>query len=61
MGEAHSQILDRPMALKARYMVVEMWECEFELLLKTDGEMHDFVARVPVQDKLEPWDDFFRG
>ena len=49
------------MALKARYTVVEMWECEFELLLKADGEMRDFVARGPVLVKLEPRDAFFGG
>ena len=61
MGEAHAQTLDRSMALKAQYTVVEMWECEYERLLKADGEMRDFVARVPVLEKLEPRDAFFGG
>ena len=48
MGEAYSQTLDYTLALKARYTVVEMWEFEFELLLKADSKMRDFFARVLV-------------
>ena len=59
MGKAHAQTLDHTLVLKAGYTVVEMWECEFELLLKADGEMRDFVARVLVLEKLEPRDAFF--
>ena len=61
MGEAHAQTLDCTLALKVGYMVVELWECEYELLLKAYGEMCDFVARLPILENLELRNAFFGG
>ena len=54
MGEAHSQTLDHIQNINARHNVVEIWECEYEHLRKTDDAFCSFVDLLPIADKLDP-------
>ena len=61
MGEAYAETLDCTNDIKKTYSVVEMWECTYENLLKTNAEMRDYVSQLSIQEKLEPRDAFFGG
>ena len=72
--EEHHRLLDRTMddvrvlvdqkreMLKARgYNVVSIWECEWNALKRTDPNVREFVAKLDLQEQLDPRDAFFGG
>ena len=61
MGEAYAETLDRIYFLKKTHQIVEIWECQYENLLRKNSEMQSFVAQLSIQEKLEPRDAFFGG
>ncbi|XP_041366927.1 uncharacterized protein LOC121381654 [Gigantopelta aegis] len=43
------------------YKVIEIWEHEFNHLLKSNPELKQFVNSLDLQDRLNPRDSFFGG
>ena len=47
--------------LTARYTLVEMWECDFRSLIKTDPDLRKFMEDYELVEPLHARDAFFGG
>ena len=60
--ELYQATLNKRMALlRAGYTVVEMWECQWQSLVKKDEAVKQFLASLELVPPLEPRDAFFGG
>lgn len=60
--ELYQATLNKRMALlRAGYTVIEMWECEWQSLVKKDEAVQRFLASLELVPPLEPREAFFGG
>ena len=60
--ELYQATLSKRMALlRAVYMVLEMWECEWDKLVDTDEAVQRFLNSFDLVPPLEPREAFFGG
>ena len=62
MDEDRRLVDDKRALLQARrYELVEIWECEWRVRKETNTDIVAFVARLDLQDPLNPRDAFYGG
>ena len=62
MDDVRQLVDDKRALLQARgYNLVEIWECEWQARKETDADVAAFVARLALQDPLDPQDAFYGG
>ena len=62
MHELYERTLTRGEYLDTQgYNIVEMWECDFNNLLKTDQTVKEYVQSLNIVDPLNPRDAFAGG
>ena len=60
--ELYQSTLSKRMALlREGYTVIEMWECQWDSLVKKDEAVKQFLASLQIVPPLEPRDAFFGG
>ena len=53
------QLIDDKRVVARGYNIVEIWECEWQARKETDVDVADFIARLALQDPLDPRDTFY--
>lgn len=62
MGDAYAATLDRINWLRAQdYTVVEIWECQYEHMLRSTPEVLEYVNSIQLVEPLNVRDAFFGG
>ena len=60
--ELYEATLNKRMALlRAGYVVIDIWECEWDRLVDTNAEVQCFLASLELVPPLEPREAFFGG
>ena len=60
--ELYEATLNKRMALlRAGYVVIDIWECQWDRLVDTNAEVQCFLASLELVPPLEPRDAFFGG
>ena len=62
MNEIYNQTMTREKYLRNRVNDVKViWECQFDLMIRTCPELAEFVNNIDVPERLKIRDAFFGG